>query len=149
MDRDEQDGSQEHRPSVLSVWKSEVSVDHDSDSDSHSTSRDRIRVNDIDAARRGKIDLAEGMRGQKTGVKGDFRLAWQWVEGWRARLGKGGDIVEQARWQWRLDDRMRVPNTVPLVVAKLPSVLVASSKTGNGLGDKDLDPSRRKSVHWT
>jgi len=31
-------------------------------------------------------------------VNGEFRLAWQWVEGWRARLRKAGDFVVNARY---------------------------------------------------
>jgi hypothetical protein len=54
---------------------------------------------------------------------GDARLAWRWVEGWRARLQKGGDVVEKARWEWRLERQMRVPNAVPVVVVKEPEVV--------------------------
>jgi hypothetical protein len=32
-------------------------------------------------------------------VKGDFKMAWTWVEGWRARLRAGGDVVERGRWE--------------------------------------------------
>ncbi|KAH6857026.1 hypothetical protein B0I37DRAFT_369020 [Chaetomium sp. MPI-CAGE-AT-0009] len=39
-----------------------------------------------------------------------------WVEGWRARLRKGGDVVEKARWEWRLDLPEEVPASVPVVV---------------------------------
>ena len=31
-------------------------------------------------------------------VKGECKMAWLWVEGWRAQLRGGGDIVEKARW---------------------------------------------------
>lgn len=34
----------------------------------------------------------------------EFRLAWLWVEGWRAQLRKAGDLVEKERWEWRVDD---------------------------------------------
>lgn len=71
----------------------------------------------------------------------DFRLAWLWTEGWRARLRKSGDIVEQARWEWRLERTMR-PNKVPEIVAKIPGVLVVR-EVKVGLGRE-----RTKSVHW-
>ncbi|TLS27261.1 hypothetical protein PpBr36_04111 [Pyricularia pennisetigena] len=32
------------------------------------------------------------------------RIAWLWAEGWRARLRGGGDVVERARWEWKLED---------------------------------------------
>lgn len=51
---------------------------------------------------------------------GDARLAWQWIEGWRARLRRGGDVVEKARWEWRLDRQARAPNHVPVVVVSAP-----------------------------
>jgi len=34
------------------------------------------------------------------GAKDEFRLAWLWVEGWRAQLRMGGDIVEKERRVW-------------------------------------------------
>ena len=51
---------------------------------------------------------------------GDARLAWQWVEGWRARLRRGGDVVEKARWEWRLDRQAMALNNVPVVVVSAP-----------------------------
>ncbi len=33
-------------------------------------------------------------------VQGDFKLAWLWVEGWRARLRAGGDLVEKCRYDF-------------------------------------------------
>jgi hypothetical protein len=60
---------------------------------------------------------------------GDARLAWRWAEGWRARLRKAGNLVEQARWEeWRLDRQSRsLPKMVPVVheaqvVAPAPEV---------------------------
>jgi hypothetical protein len=70
----------------------------------------------------------------------DFRLAWLWAEGWRARLRRSGDIVEQTRWEWRLE-HMRRPNRVPEIVTRMPGVLVAAGKIGVGR-------ERAKSVHW-
>jgi hypothetical protein len=33
-------------------------------------------------------------------VQGDFKMAWLWVEGWRARLRAGGDLVEKCRYDF-------------------------------------------------
>ncbi len=33
------------------------------------------------------------------GVKGEFKMAWLWAEGWRARLRAGGDLVERCRYE--------------------------------------------------
>ena len=70
----------------------------------------------------------------------DFRLAWLWVEGWRARLRKSGDVVERNRWEWRLNDAMRRPNRVPLIVAKTPGGVV--------VGQDETRRPRGKSVRW-
>jgi hypothetical protein len=32
---------------------------------------------------------------------GDFKQAYIWIEGWRARLRAAGDIVERERYEWR------------------------------------------------
>ena len=29
--------------------------------------------------------------------KGEYKMLWMWVEGWRARLRAGGDVVERCR----------------------------------------------------
>jgi len=50
--------------------------------------------------------------------EGPYRLPWLWVEGWRARLRRSGDVVEATRWEFRLDDLLRGRNAVPLIVAK-------------------------------
>ncbi|KAL1849418.1 hypothetical protein VTK73DRAFT_9878 [Phialemonium thermophilum] len=76
---------------------------------------------------------------------GEYRLAWLWIEGWRERLRKSGDIVEKARWEWRVDDlvRRRPQNNIPVIVARVPGVSVlkgAEVRSGQSLG--------RKSVHW-
>ena len=65
-----------------------------------------------------------------TGAVGDAKLAWQWVEGWRARLRKGGDVVEKARWEWKLDRQMREPNNVPVVVVSVPEVVGNVERVG-------------------
>jgi hypothetical protein len=33
-----------------------------------------------------------------------FRLAWYWAQGWRDRLSVAGDIIEECRWEWRMED---------------------------------------------
>lgn len=35
-----------------------------------------------------------------------FRLAWLRMEGWRAQLRKGGDLVERARRESKMEDSM-------------------------------------------
>lgn len=81
-------------------------------------------------------------KGTKCEVIGDFRLAWLWAEGWRARLRKSGDIVEKARWEWRMDDMIGHPNKVPIIVAKVPGASVLKSP------EVKPDRPRQKSVHW-
>lgn len=79
----------------------------------------------------------------------DFRLAWLWVEGWRAQLRKGGDTVERSRWEWRVDDLLRksqdneARNQIPDIVARLPGVL-RKSTTRN----RRRRHGTKKSVHW-
>lgn len=34
------------------------------------------------------------------GAKNEYRMAWMWVEGWRARLKMAGDVVEKEKWNW-------------------------------------------------
>ena len=76
-----------------------------------------------------------------------FRLAWMWVEGWRSRLRKGGDIVEKARWEWRVEDLTRGPNhRVPIIVARNPIVSVL--KKPENRTDGGDDGAERKSVRW-
>lgn len=79
----------------------------------------------------------------------EFRLAWLWVEGWRAQLRKGGDTVERARWEWRVDDLLRksrenkARNNIPDIVARLPGALRKSSNH-----NKRRRRGTGKSVHW-
>ena len=75
---------------------------------------------------------------------GDLRLPWLWVEGWRARLRRSGDIVEQTRWEWRLDHTMRA-NSLPVIVATTPGRPVGMT----GEEEREREGRRRvKSVHW-
>lgn len=80
--------------------------------------------------------------GPNAEVHGEFRLAWLWAEGWRARLRKSGDVVEKCRWEWRWDDLLRQPNAVPSIVARVPGV---SAMKG---AEVKRDIGGRKSVHW-
>lgn len=79
----------------------------------------------------------------------EFRLAWLWVEGWRAQLRKGGDTVERARWEWRVDDLLgrsrdsKARTNIPDIVARLPGALRKSSNH-----NKRRRHGTRKSVHW-
>lgn len=79
----------------------------------------------------------------------EFRLAWLWVEGWRAQLRKGGDTVERSRWEWRVDDILRksrdntARNNIPEIVARLPGALRKSSNH-----NKRRRHGTQKSVHW-
>ena len=79
----------------------------------------------------------------------EFRLAWLWVEGWRAQLRKGGDTVERSRWEWRVDDVLRksrdnkARNNIPDIVARLPGALRKSSNH-----NKRRRHGMKKSVHW-
>ena len=74
---------------------------------------------------------------------GDYRLAWLWAEGWRARLRKSGDIVEKARWEWRMDDMIGHPNKIPIIIAKVPGASVLKRS------EVEAGRSGRKSVHWS
>lgn len=40
------------------------------------------------------------VREDSSGVegRGEYRMAWLWVQGWRARLRAGGDLVEKCRY---------------------------------------------------
>jgi hypothetical protein len=33
-------------------------------------------------------------------AQAEFKMAWLWVEGWRARLRAGGDFVEKCRYDF-------------------------------------------------
>ncbi|KAK1765921.1 hypothetical protein QBC33DRAFT_516339 [Phialemonium atrogriseum] len=137
---------EDRRVSVLSV-RTEVSIDDassttdDSDSETALTS-ECTEQHDVawpDAPKkRGRVVAEAG---------GDFRLAWVWVEGWRARLRKSGDVVEKARWEFRLDDAMlgRAPNRMPVIVARVPGVSALKGSEVRVVGPGEV---RRKSVHW-
>ncbi len=82
------------------------------------------------------------------GRESPFRMAWLFVEGWRERLRKHGDIVEECRWEWRLDDVCWRPNRIPYIVATEPAVVsVLRDRPGRPSGAQTGE-LRRKSVHW-
>ncbi|KAJ9137532.1 hypothetical protein NKR23_g9113 [Pleurostoma richardsiae] len=97
-------------------------------------------------AERSPRDLAESLGSESSaskGAKGELRLAWLWAEGWREQLRKSGDVVEKCRWEWRWEDMIRKPNSVPVIVARVPGV--------SALKGKEKWPrssGARKSVHW-
>lgn len=84
----------------------------------------------------------------------EFRLAWLMVEGWRAQLRKGGDVVEKARWEWRVEDLMAQSRarraSIPDIVARVPSSMKGSVRSG---GNRNTVVARSqagstKSVRW-
>lgn len=76
-----------------------------------------------------------GLEGPARGS--ELRLAWLWVEGWRARVRRSGDVVEMHRWEGKFD-WMAVENNVPVIVAGVPGAL-----KGDG-----VRRGRKKSVRW-
>lgn len=107
------------------------------------------------------VQVAEGQVGSQYTVApevkpgSDFRLAWLMVEGWRAQLRKGGDVVERARWEWKVEDLMAASRarsaSIPDIVAGVPSSMKASVKSGGNrnLASRSQYGSRSaKSVRW-
>lgn len=114
-------------------------------------------ANDTQSER--KVSVAEGEVSSKYTITpevkpgSDFRLAWLRVEGWRAELRKAGDIVERARWEWKLDDLMADSRartaSIPDIVAGIPSSMKGSVKSGR---NRNITSRRQhtsaKSVRW-
>jgi hypothetical protein len=75
----------------------------------------------------------------------DYRLAWLWVVGWRARLTKAGDAVERCRWEWRLDDMASLRN---LRSTGSTVMLLKDARTRVVAVDAKAKTRRKKSVHW-
>ncbi|EHA47926.1 hypothetical protein MGG_17811 [Pyricularia oryzae 70-15] len=74
------------------------------------------------------------------------RIAWLWAEGWRARLRGGGDVVERARWEWKLEDE-------GARYQKEARVTAAHGRRDEGIVNRDGDEvvgrrASRKSVRW-
>lgn len=113
------------RLSVLSVT-AEVSVDEEMEEEEEkglggNETRERarrLRARPAIGPRRESNSSWSLQRPKCTEAVGDARLAWRWVEGWRARLQKGGDVVEKARWEWRLDRQIGELNTLPVGVVR-------------------------------
>lgn len=88
----------------------------------------------------------------------EFRLAWLRVEGWRAQLRKGGDIVEKARWEWKVEDVMAAGRerraSIPDIVAGVPSSLRSMRGSVLGGGNRNYPALARsqagskKGVRW-
>ncbi len=48
-----------------------------------------------------QVEIREKVRGgeiEEVVSGNEMRLAWIWVQGWRARLKSGGDLVERCRF---------------------------------------------------
>ncbi|KZL82788.1 hypothetical protein CI238_10743 [Colletotrichum incanum] len=67
-----------------------------------------------------------------------FRLAWLFIEGWRHKLRKAGDMIERSRWEWELDGTATVL-TFGVMIAD------ARQRVPEELNKKK---KQRKSVHW-
>ncbi|KAJ2903796.1 hypothetical protein MKZ38_009362 [Zalerion maritima] len=58
-------------------------------------------------------DVMEKEQADAYGIKevasgSEYRLSWVWTDGWRSRLRKAGDVVEKARWEFRVEDATRL-----------------------------------------
>lgn len=89
----------------------------------------------------------------------EFRLAWLFVEGWRAQLRDAGDLVERERWEWRAEDilahRKGVKKNIPDIVAVAPGVLREGSHNRNAVAWEEEEQcvyiehdGPRKRVWW-
>ncbi len=83
---------------------------------------------------------------------GEFRLAWLWVEGWRQRLRKSGDVVEKTRRE--LGMSWQRPGGSDDIPSKLPPELAAASAaktttyTGSNRSSRQRAQAKRRSVHF-
>jgi hypothetical protein len=79
----------------------------------------------------------------------DARLAWVYVQGWRARLRHAGDVVERCRWEWRLED-MQGSGSRRAIVGSGMVLGDMRRRTAKGAlkGDGEDGGRKRKSVHW-
>jgi hypothetical protein len=64
-----------------------------------------------------------------------YRLAWIWVEGWRGRLRRSGDLVEKCRWEWRVDDVLIKDARAGVLEMQAAAEALAATRL-------------KKSVHW-
>ena len=111
----------------ISVGEGNSDEDDDNDDDEYKAkakgkgedeSVSKLRAKPAFALGRGGSDTGAQQRPKYTEAVGEARLAWMWVQGWRARLRKGGDVVEKARLEWQLDSREEVPNSAPVIVVE-------------------------------
>lgn len=110
-------------------------------SSSHAASPESLHRASPDSARPG------GKTARKTPKRDSVaRIAWLWAEGWRARLRGGGDVVERARWEWKLEDE-------GARYQKEARVTAAHGRRDEGIVNRDCDEvverrASRKSVRW-
>ncbi|KAF5523328.1 hypothetical protein CGCA056_v005754 [Colletotrichum aenigma] len=75
-----------------------------------------------------------------------FRLAWLFVEGWRQKLRKAGDMIEKARWEWEIDG-----TTTACTHSRASSltfgVVIADARI-RVPEEMNKKKKKRKSVHW-
>ncbi|GKT51511.1 uncharacterized protein ColSpa_11692 [Colletotrichum spaethianum] len=77
-----------------------------------------------------------------------YRLAWLFVEGWRHKLRKAGDMIERSRWEWELDGTATV-NTHSRASSLTFGVIIADARQRVPEGpNKKKKKKQRKSVHW-
>ncbi|KAL0944916.1 uncharacterized protein CTRU02_202803 [Colletotrichum truncatum] len=75
-----------------------------------------------------------------------YRLAWLFVEGWRHKLQKAGDMVEKSRWEWEIDGVRTVCTHSRASSLDFGVVMTdARLRVPDKLGKKK---KHRKSVHW-
>lgn len=75
-----------------------------------------------------------------------FRLAWLFVEGWRHKLRKAGDVVEKSRWDWELDGTATV--CTHSRASSINFGLVISDARMRVPEMSKKTKKHRKSVHW-
>lgn len=87
----------------------------------------------------GRVRSSQSTLTAEVAPDSEFRLAWLRVEGWRAQLRKGGDVVERARWAWKMEDLVAVGArarraSIPDIVACVPSSMKGSVRRRSGGG---------------
>ncbi|GKT59745.1 hypothetical protein ColTof4_10970 [Colletotrichum tofieldiae] len=75
-----------------------------------------------------------------------FRLAWLFVEGWRHKLRKAGDMVERSRWEWELDGTATV--CMHSRASSLTFGVMIADARQRVPEELNKKKKRRKSVHW-
>lgn len=59
---------------------------------------DYLKVKNVSYVGYDDVDQRHAEKHSGNEAKDELRLAWLWVEGWRARLRAGGDVVERSRY---------------------------------------------------